>query len=173
MRGRVPRAQAEAREVEEIQHLRHVALPHQRRIGLEQQVVEHHRLAEVEQRAAHYFLVSSERSVAGAGVRDSAAISARSSGVIASFTQSSRAWSRSRLRAPMIGAVTAGCAPTHATATLIGCQPRLRQKSAKRGAVSCIQASPERLSYILLVASRPCGPFCAYLPESRPPPAGL
>src|SRR5258707_12964526 len=115
MRGRVPRAQAEAREVEEIQHLRHVALPHQRRIGLEQQVVEHHRLAEGEQRAAHYFFVSSERSVAGAGVRDSAAISARSSGVIAIFTESSEACSGSRRRAPRIAAVTAGGAPTRAT----------------------------------------------------------
>ena len=36
-----------------MQHLRHVALPDQRGVGLEQQVVQQHRLAEVEQCAAH------------------------------------------------------------------------------------------------------------------------
>jgi hypothetical protein len=53
VRSGVPRANAEAREVEHVQHLRHVALAHQRRIGLEQQVVEEDRLSEVEKRAAH------------------------------------------------------------------------------------------------------------------------
>ena len=42
----------------------------------------------------------------------------------------------------MIGAVTAGCAATQATATLIGCQPRCRQNAAKLAAASCIQGSP-------------------------------
>ena len=53
VRGRVPGAQAEAGEVQQVEHLRHVALPHQRGIGLEQQVVEQHGLAEIEQGAAH------------------------------------------------------------------------------------------------------------------------
>jgi len=48
-----PRAQAEAGEVQQVQHLRHVTLPDERRVGLEQQVVQQHRLAEIEQRAAH------------------------------------------------------------------------------------------------------------------------
>src|SRR2546422_10439293 len=51
LRARVPRPQAESREVEQVQHLRHVGLAHQRRVGLEQQVVEQHRLAEVEKRS--------------------------------------------------------------------------------------------------------------------------
>ncbi len=53
VRGGVPGAQAEAGQVQHVEHLRHVALPHQRRVGLEQQVVEQHRLAEVEKGAAH------------------------------------------------------------------------------------------------------------------------
>src|SRR3970040_1716758 len=73
-----------------MQHLRHVALLPQRRVGLEQQVVEQHRLAEVEQRPAHgYFFCSSSRSVAGGGVRESAAIRARCSGARRIFTESS------------------------------------------------------------------------------------
>ena len=55
---------------------------------------------------------SSERSVAGAGVRLSAAISARNSGVILTSTAASESLSCSTLRAPTIGAVTAGWAPT-------------------------------------------------------------
>jgi hypothetical protein len=39
-----PSVQAEAREVAHVQYLRHVALPDQRRIGLEQQVVQQHEL---------------------------------------------------------------------------------------------------------------------------------
>ena len=51
---------------------------------------------------------SSERSVAGAGVRDSAAISARSVGVMSTVAAASESLSCSTLRAPMIGAVIAG-----------------------------------------------------------------
>src|SRR3954470_20966961 len=90
----------------------------------------------------HFGLISSSRSVAGAGVRESAEISARSSGVISIFTESSDACSCSRLRAPMIGAVAAGGEPTQATAALIGCQPRFLQNSANAAATSCIHASP-------------------------------
>ena len=55
VRARIPRAQPEPGEVEHIQHLRHVALPHQRRVGLVEQVVEQHGFAEVKQRAAHAY----------------------------------------------------------------------------------------------------------------------
>ena len=58
--------------------------------------------------------------MAGGGVRDNAEISARNPGVMSTFTESSEARSCSTLRAPIIGAVTAGCVPTHATAALIG-----------------------------------------------------
>ena len=43
----VPRLHAEAREVQQCQHLRHVGLLHQRGVRLEQQVVQQDRLAEV------------------------------------------------------------------------------------------------------------------------------
>src|SRR5262245_24531788 len=73
-------------------------------------------------RARPYFFpfASSSRSVAGGGVRDSAEISSRSSGVMSIFTESSDACSWSTLRPPMIGAVIAGWLPVHATAMLIG-----------------------------------------------------
>src|SRR6267142_169495 len=51
---------------------------------------------------------SSRRSVAGGGVRDSAAISLQRAGLISIFSESSDACSCWTLRAPMIGAVTAG-----------------------------------------------------------------
>ena len=85
---------------------------------------------------------SSSRSVAGGGVRESAAISARSSGVMAIFTESSEACSCSALRAPMIGAVTAGCAPTQATAALTGCSRAACRRRRSFAAVSCIHGSP-------------------------------
>ena len=89
-------------------------------------------------------------------------------------TESSEARSCSTLRAPMIGAVTAGCAPTQATAALTGCSPRSVQKAANRAATSCIHSSSYRAVYILLTCSRPrLSPPPAYFPESRPPPVGL
>ena len=51
--GGVPGAQAEAGEVQQVEHLRHVRLAHQRGVGLIEEVVEQHGLAEIEQRAAH------------------------------------------------------------------------------------------------------------------------
>ena len=51
-------------------------------------------------------------------MRESAAISSRSAGVMSIFSASSDACSWPRLRAPTMGAVTAGCAATHATAAL-------------------------------------------------------
>ena len=53
MRARVPRAQTEPGEVQQMQHLWHIALPHQRRIGLVEQVIQQHRLAEIEESATH------------------------------------------------------------------------------------------------------------------------
>ena len=50
---RIPRAQAEPGEVQHAQHVRHVRLADERRVGTEQQIVEQHGLSEVEQRAAH------------------------------------------------------------------------------------------------------------------------
>ena len=45
------------------------------------------------------------------------------------FTESREARSCSTLRAPMIGAVTAGWALTHDTAALTGCNPRSAQNA--------------------------------------------
>ena len=70
---------------------------------------------------------SSSRSVAGGGVRDNAVISPRNAMFMSIFTESSEARSCSMLRAPMIGAVTAGCAPVHATAALTGCIRQLQR----------------------------------------------
>ena len=53
MRARIPSAQTEPGEVQQMQHLRHVALPHQRRIGLVEQVIQQYRLAEIEEGATH------------------------------------------------------------------------------------------------------------------------
>src|SRR5689334_11120015 len=89
-----------------------------------------------------YFFCSSLRSVAGGGVRESAVISARSAGLISIFTESSEACSWSMLRAPMIGAVMAGCVATQATAAPTGCSPRPLQKATNLAAISCIQGSP-------------------------------
>ena len=50
---RVPGSHSKAGEVEHVQHAGHGGLPYQRRVGLVEEVVEQHRLAEVEQRAAH------------------------------------------------------------------------------------------------------------------------
>ena len=75
-------------------------------------------------------------------MRDSAAISFQSAPLISIFSESSDAWSCCRLRAPMIGAVTAGCAATQATAALTGCMPRCLQKATNFSATSCIQGSP-------------------------------
>ena len=53
MAHRVPRAHAEAGQVQHGEHARHRALPHQRGVGLVQEIVEEHRLPQVQQRAAH------------------------------------------------------------------------------------------------------------------------
>ena len=78
--------------------------------------------------AAFTTFCSSDRSVAGGGVRESSAISACSAGVMSTFTAASESFSCSTLRAPMMGAVTAGCAPTQAIAVLTGCRPFCLQK---------------------------------------------
>ncbi len=75
-------------------------------------------------------------------MRESAEISALSSGVMSIDIESREARSCSTLRPPMIGAVTAGCVPTQATAALTGCMPRLLQNAANLAATSCIHSSP-------------------------------
>ena len=45
MRVRIPGAQTKAGEVQHVQHLRHVALPHQCRVGLVEQVIQKDGLA--------------------------------------------------------------------------------------------------------------------------------
>ena len=80
--------------------------------------------------------------MAGGGVRERAAISARSSGVMSTFTDASESFSWSRLRAPMMGAVIAGCAPTQAMAALTGCRPFCWQRATYFSAVSKAHSSP-------------------------------
>src|SRR5688500_2266011 len=93
-------------------------------------------------RVAQALAASSVRAVAGGGVCDKAALSARTWGVMGIFTASTEARICSRLRPPMIGAVIAGCEPTQATAALIGCHSRALQKATNLAAVSCIHSSP-------------------------------
>jgi hypothetical protein len=83
-----------------------------------------------------------DRSVAGGGVRERAASSARSAGVMSTFTAASESLSCSTLRAPMIGAVTAGWAPTQAIAVLTGWRSLCLQKATYFSATSNIHASP-------------------------------
>ena len=52
-RALVPRLHAEAREVQQGQHLRHVRLLHQRRIRLEQEVVQQDGLPQVRESSTH------------------------------------------------------------------------------------------------------------------------
>lgn len=85
---------------------------------------------------------SSDRSVAGAGVRLRSAISVRNSGVILTSTDARESFNCSTLRAPMIGAVTAGCVPTQAIAVLTGCRPFFLQKAVYFSATSNIHGSP-------------------------------
>ena len=67
------------------------------------------------------------RSVAGAGVADRAEISARRPAVMATSRAARESSSWLRFRAPMIGAVTAGCDMTQATASVAGLIPALRR----------------------------------------------
>ncbi len=62
--------------------------------------------------AAFAAFCSSDRSVAGGGARERSVICARSAGVMSTFTAASESFSWSTLRAPMMGAVIAGCVAT-------------------------------------------------------------
>ena len=75
-------------------------------------------------------------------MRESAVISARSAGVMSTFTALSESCSCSRLRAPTMGAVMAGWAPTQAMAVLTGCRPFCLQKATNLSATSNIHGSP-------------------------------
>lgn len=67
-----------------------------------------------------FSLRTSVRSVAGAGVGERAEIASRSSAVIPTSSAARESSSCSRFRAPVIGAVTAGCDIARATASIAG-----------------------------------------------------
>ena len=69
---------------------------------------------------------------------ESAEISAGSSGVISTDTESRDPRSCWTFRPPMTGAMTAGCAPTQATAAFTWCRPQSLKNVANRPATSCI-----------------------------------
>ena len=118
---------------------------------------------------------SSFLSVAEGGAGDSAEMASLTSSAMSTSTEATEGLSCSKLRAPMMGAVTAGWDATQETARAAGVTPLSRARDVNLSAVSYIHSAPYRKPYILFSTRRPVSGLFAvlYLPVKSPPPRGL